>query len=89
MPLTVRVDVKTQRLLQRLARKRGGTKSDLIRTAIGMLARQVEAEADTDRPYDKVRDLLGSVQGGPADLSVRTGEAFRQMLSARRSKTSR
>lgn len=89
MPLTVRVDAKTQRLLQRLARKRGGTKSDVIRDAIGMLARQVEAEADTDRPYDKVRDLLGTVQGGPADLSVRTGEAFRQMLSARRSKTSR
>jgi len=84
MPLTVRVDVKTERLLQRLARKRGRTKSEVIRDAIGVLARQVEAQEATERPYEKLRDLIGSIQGGPTDLSRRTGEAFRQMLSTRR-----
>jgi predicted transcriptional regulator len=43
MPLTVRVDAKTKRLIERLARKRGRTKSDLVREAIGVLARQVVA----------------------------------------------
>lgn len=86
MPLTVRVDVKTERLLQRLARKRGRTKSEVVRDAIGVLARQVEAEEATEHPYKKVRDLIGSIHGGPADLSVRTGEAFRLILSARRRK---
>lgn len=84
MPLTVRVDVKTERLLQRLARKRGRTKSEVIRDAIGVLARQVEAQEATERPYEKIRDLIGSVHGGPPNLSRRTGEVFRGMLSARR-----
>jgi predicted DNA-binding protein len=84
MPLTVRVDVKTERLLQRLARKRGRTKSEVIRDAIGVLARQVEAQEAKEHPYEKLRDLIGSIHGGPTDLSGRTGEAFRQMLSTRR-----
>ncbi|BFU96877.1 MAG: hypothetical protein NTNFB02_35990 [Nitrospira sp.] len=84
MPLTVRVDAKTERLLQRLARKRGRTKSEVIRDAIGVLAKQVETQEATQRPYEKLRDLIGSVQGGPSDLSGRAGEAFRDMLSARR-----
>jgi len=89
MLLTVRVDVKTERLLQRLARKRGRTKSEVIRDAIGVLAKEVEAQEVAERPYDQVRDLIGSVQGGPADLSVRTGEAFRRLLAGRRRKTTR
>ncbi len=82
MPITVRVDLKTERLLQRLARKRGRTKSEVIRDAIGVLAKQVEGQEKTERPYDKVRGLIGSIHGGPSDLSVRTGQAFRRMLSA-------
>ena len=86
MPLTVRVDVKTERLLQLLARKCGRTKSEVIRDAIGVLAREVESQEVAERPYDQVRDLIGRVQGGPVDLSVRTGEAFRRMLAGRRRK---
>jgi len=84
MPLTVRVDVKTERLLQRLARKRGLTKSEIIRDAIGVLAQQAKAQGEAERPYEKVRDLIGSVEGGPADLSARTGEGFRRLLARRK-----
>lgn len=83
MPLTVRVDMKTERLLLRLARKRGETKSEIIRNAIGVLAREVHAQETTEHPYEKVRDLIGSVSGGPADLSMRTGEKFRRSLAGR------
>ena len=84
MPLTVRVDVKTERLIQRLARKRGRSKSEVIRDAIGVLARQVQGQEETERPFETVRDLIGSIHGGPPDLSVRTGEQFRRMVHAKR-----
>jgi hypothetical protein len=84
MPLTVRVDPKTERLIQRLARKRGRSKSEVIRDAIGILAKRAEEQEMTERPLEAVRDLIGSVRGGPSDLSERTGDRFRRMLQARR-----
>lgn len=42
MPLTVRVDLKTERLIQRLARKRGRSKSEVIRDAIDILAKHAK-----------------------------------------------
>jgi predicted DNA-binding protein len=87
MPLTVRVDLKTERLLERLARQRGRTKSEVIRAAIGILAKSAEYQEKAEHPYDKVRDLIGCVHGGPAGLSVRTGDAFRRLLDGRRRKT--
>jgi len=83
MPLTVRVDVKTERLIQRLARKRGRSKSEVIRDAIGVLARQIQGQEEAERPYDTVRDLIGSIRGGPSDLSAETGERFRRLLTAK------
>ena len=84
MPLTVRVDVKTERLIQRLARKRGRSKSEVIRDAIGVLARGIQEQVKAERPYETVRDLIGSVHGGHPDLSVRTGQQFRRMVQAKR-----
>jgi Arc/MetJ-type ribon-helix-helix transcriptional regulator len=84
MPLTVRIDVKTERLIQRLARKRGRSKSEVIRDAIGVLARQIQGQEETERPYEAVKDLIGSIHGGPSDLSVQTGLRFRRMLQAKR-----
>lgn len=83
MPLTVRVDPKTERLIQRLARKRGRSKSEVIRDAIGILAKCAQEQEQAERPYDAVRDLIGSVRGGPSDLSERAGERFRKMLQGR------
>ena len=84
MPLSVRMDARTESLLGRLARKRRQTKSEVIRDAIGVLAKQEEKGTEKKRPYDLVAHLIGCVKGGPRDLSVRTGERFRQMLVERR-----
>jgi hypothetical protein len=84
MPLTVRIDIKTERLIERLARKRGRSKSEVVRDAIDVLAREIQRQEKNERPYDAVRDLIGSIRGGPSDLSMRTGELFRQMLHAKR-----
>jgi len=83
MPLSVRLDAKTESLIGRLARKRHQTKSEVIRDAIGAFAKQEENEAGKKRPYDLVAHLIGCVKGGPRNLSVRTGEKFRQMLVER------
>jgi hypothetical protein len=83
MPLSVRMDSRTESLLGRLARKRRQTKSEVIRDAIGVLAKQEEKGTEKKRPYDLVAHLMGCVKGGPRDLSVRTGEKFRRMLVER------
>jgi hypothetical protein len=83
MPLSVRMDSRTESLLGRLARKRRQTKSEVIRDAIGVLAKQEEKGTEKKRPYDLVAHLIGCVKGGPRELSVRTGEKFRRMLVER------
>lgn len=80
MPLSVRLDSDTESLIGRLARKRGQTKSEVIRDAIGVLAEQEKKGAGKQRPYDRVAHLIGCVKDGPRDLSVNTGKKFRQML---------
>lgn len=83
MPLSVRLDSKTESLIGRLARKRRQTKSEVIRDAIGALAMQEMEGAEKKRPYDLVAHLIGCVKGGPRDLSTRSGEKFRRMLLER------
>jgi Arc/MetJ-type ribon-helix-helix transcriptional regulator len=83
MPLSVRLDAKTESLVGRLARKRRQTKSEVIRDAIGVLAKQEEKNTEKKRPYDSVAHLIGCVKGGPRNLSVDAGRKFHEMLVER------
>lgn len=85
MPLSVRLDAKTEALIGRLAKRRKQSKSAVIRDAIGVLNGQSDKRNGNQRPYELVAHLIGCVKGGPRDLSVRTGEKFRQILLARKS----
>jgi len=80
MPLSVRLDTSTERLVERLARKRGQTKSEVIRDALGMLAKQERGSGEKKRPYDLVAHLIGCVDSGGARLSENTGEKFAKLL---------
>ena len=84
MPLSVRVDIKTERAIRQLARNKGQTKSEVVREAIGLLARQAGTLKKAERTFDAMRDLIGCVRGGPPDLSLKTGEQFRTLLARRR-----
>ena len=86
MPLSVRLDATAERLVERLARKRRQTKSEVVRDAVRMLAEQEKGSNEKKRPYELIAHLIGSVRGGPPDLSVRTGEKFKQLLIGRRKK---
>ncbi|MGH7929699.1 MAG: ribbon-helix-helix protein, CopG family [Candidatus Binatia bacterium] len=83
MPLSVRLDAATESLIGRLARKRRQTKSEVIRDAIDVLAKQEEKGGGQQRPYDRVAHLIGCVKGGPRDLSANTGKKFREILVER------
>jgi len=81
MPTSVRLDPETERLLARLARKRSQSKSDVIREAIESLSRQDVAVPEDETVLESISDLIGCVDGGPPNLSERTGEKFRELLT--------
>jgi hypothetical protein len=82
------MDAETERLLENLARERGSTKSEIIREAVRLAARRRPRSRTAKPPYDAFRGVIGSVRGGPPDLSERTGERFRKLVLDRRRKRS-
>jgi Ribbon-helix-helix protein, copG family len=82
------MDVETERLLDRLARERGLSKSQVIRDAIRLATRKPPRSGRLSRPYDAFRGVIGSVRGGPPDLSEGTGMRFRRLLIHRQAKRS-
>ncbi|HMH52263.1 MAG TPA: ribbon-helix-helix protein, CopG family [Candidatus Acidoferrum sp.] len=82
MPTTVRLDPQTLSLMNRLAKRTGRTKSDLIRDAI----RHLGAVEGTGNAYDVMEHRLGCWDSGGARLSERTGRTFTAVLLARQGK---
>ncbi len=79
---TVRLDTELETTLERLARQRGQTKSDVIRDAIEHLAREQEASGGT--ALERLRPFIGIADSGGRQLSRQTGRRFREMLEERR-----
>lgn len=79
MPTSIRLDLKTQGTLERLARSRSQTKSEVVRRAIELLAAK-----EAPPPYEAIADLIGCVKGGPPDLSEDTGQKFRDLLTQKK-----
>ena len=86
MALSVRLDAKTERFVENLAKKRGQTKSEVIRDALGILAQGETGGDGKKRPCELVSHLIGCVRGGPPDLSVHTGKKFTELLIKRKTK---
>jgi hypothetical protein len=78
--ISVRVSEKTHREVARLARAGGRTESSVVRQAIEAFV----VREPPPTPYEALRDVIGIVEGAPADLSERTGEKYRTALLARR-----
>jgi hypothetical protein len=79
MPTSIRLDPATDRTLEALAKRHAASKSALVRRAIEELLAREQLT-----PYERVADLVGSVSGGPEDLSERTGEKLRALLAEHR-----
>lgn len=84
MPISVRLDDRTERVVRRLARQTGRTRSDVIRQAIAVLERQeATASAATPTAHERMAHLIGGVGSGGARLSEETGEKFRKLLEVK------
>jgi len=83
MPTTVRLDPRTLALMQRLAKRTGRTKSEVIRDAIRRLGNAERGEP-SGTAYEAMEHGLGCWDSGGARLSDRTGRAFTALLLARR-----
>lgn len=76
--LTVRLTDEIGKGLEAIARRRGCKRSDLVRKALENYLKE-ELVAEEFTPYDRVRNLLGSVESDVDDL----GENHREHLSRR------
>jgi metal-responsive CopG/Arc/MetJ family transcriptional regulator len=81
--VSLRLDGKTLRSVQRLARRRGVTRSEIVRNALATLLAS-EVALGGDSPQEVWARVIGSVHVvGRRDLSKRTGEKFRELLKQR------
>jgi predicted transcriptional regulator len=83
MPTAVRLDAETEALVHRLARRRNGTKSEIIRSAIRELAARELASEQAEGHYEALADLIGSVEGTGEALSEQTGRRLTEALRER------
>ena len=84
MPTTVRLDPETLRLMQRLARRTGRTKSEVIREAIRRLGEGEAVVGSARSAYEAMEHAFGCWDSGGARLSEQTGRKLRDLLTERR-----
>lgn len=82
MAVNVRLKPLTLRMLDGLARRKGISRSDVVREAITHYG-MADADAASGRPYEAWADIIGSVALGARDASRTTGEQFAALLAER------
>lgn len=73
--ISIRLTDDLQKKIDGIARRMRLRRSDVVRMAIRRFAEEMDKE-NADRPYDRVKHLLGSVSSGIPDL----GSAHREHL---------
>jgi Arc/MetJ-type ribon-helix-helix transcriptional regulator len=81
--LTVRIPLSLAEKLEQVARESHRKRSDLVRMALEEFLGDRGEPLET-RPYDRVRDLLGSVESGIPDLGQNHREHLLQRLKSAR-----
>jgi predicted transcriptional regulator len=81
VPLSVRLDSKTENVVKRLARERNQTRSHVIREAIAAFERDQTTESrSAPGPWEALAHLVGVADSGGQRLSERTGDRFTVLL---------
>jgi metal-responsive CopG/Arc/MetJ family transcriptional regulator len=78
--ITVRVGAKTEALVERLARRRGQTKSELVRDAVQQLIEPEDRGHSEGTAHERLGSLIGCWNSGGMNLSQNTGEKFAELL---------
>jgi hypothetical protein len=89
MALTVRLDPRAEQALNRLARRRGLSRSDVVREALARYEATEASPAATRRPYDAWVDVIGVVRRGMRDPRRTTGDQFTTIVRAGRGRRPR
>lgn len=84
MGTSVRLPDRLERLVSRVAKERGTTKSEVIRNVLTILEKDDQKARGGTTPYQAMKHLIGCASGGPSDLSEETGKKFRGALLRRR-----
>jgi Arc/MetJ-type ribon-helix-helix transcriptional regulator len=84
MALTVRLGPKAERTLNRLARRRGLSRSDVVREALAHYEAADASRGTDSRPYDAWIDVIGVVRLGLRDPKRTTGEQFATIVQGAR-----
>jgi len=84
METSVRLPARFERLVSRVAKERGTTKSEVICSALCALEQERGTAHTRLTPYAAMKHLIGCASGGSPDLSAETGKKFRAMLRRRR-----
>jgi hypothetical protein len=82
MALTVRLNPKTERALNALAKRRRLSRSDVVREAIEQYGTAEDGNT-RGRPYDNWLDVIGVVSLGARDVGRTTGEQFAAIVAGR------
>jgi Arc/MetJ-type ribon-helix-helix transcriptional regulator len=77
--LTVRLPESLAADIEKESRARRVSKSDIVRERL-----QRARTEENDDPLASIRDLIGSVEGLPPDLSTRKKEYLRDLIHARK-----
>ena len=80
-PITLRLDPELRKRVERIARRRRTSKSQVLREAVTTF---VAREESVGSVYDSIKDLIGNTRGGDPTLSEDTGRKFTELLRARR-----
>ena len=80
MPLTVRLNPKTERALNALAKRRRLSRSDVVREAIAQYEAGDGGGRADGRPYDAWLDVIGVVSLGVRDPARTTGEQLTDIV---------
>jgi len=80
---SIRLSSRLLNELDRRARRRQRPRGDVIRAALTAYVELPDGVLD-ERPVERVRDLLGSVEGMPADLATHADRCLADLGRRRR-----
>mgnify|MGYP001605085410 CR=1 FL=1 len=84
MPVSVRLDKKTEELLSKAAKVKSVPKSKIMKESIKEYCFKIVGEKQQQSIYDRAKDLFGKEGSGRGDLSTRGEEILRETFKRKR-----
>lgn len=81
MPFSLRLDPGTEKRIRRISTTTGQSKASVVREAIALYAAECDTvPASGDSAYDRLRNVIGVVGTGGAELATGTHAKYRASL---------